>query len=472
MRSLPSDLLAKIKQSLQTIGNNSQPKTKITVARAKTTVTDSSYWTVEKIREKTGLGDIAVAPRRFHKHYGGPDRLYEIHVDTGEVKTAIREYPDLAKAGWQDQFSLGSGSDVAIAFDGDWEFYRKTWRLQTHEVPWIFWVDATGVLWGQLWDDETTKVELATQALRVSAIRAWKEVAGGSNDQGIVVTFIKTDGTLWYRNYCIQTDYTVVWEYEKTVTGFTGTAVNVNLFLTNDYRLGIVVENNTGNIWWLITGRTWSGMAIAPEKIAVGITDVTFEVIPITYYDTHSDVENIETAIQDIKFYVCPADTVPTIVETERLSFLDKKTIEVTFNYNLECDLVNLKTSLTLKNTVNQYWTVDEISQNGNILTITTIEEMSFAQDMILGYSAIGTYYLAFRISTTCLYDYGNIINLIIDGIPPIGFVEEQLAASITDIQFNVQQVYYTSIFNGGENLEAGIADISFVVTKVGSNPL
>ena len=240
MRGLSSDLMAKIQQSYQTIGNNSQPKAKITVARAKTTVTDADYWTVEKIREKSGLGDISVAPRRSKKHYGGPDRLYEIHVDNGQVKTAIREYPDKLKQGWQDQFTLGPGTDVAIAFDGEWELYRKVWRQRTHENPWIFWIDDLGVLWGQLWDDETTLVELATGVSKVTAIRGWKELDNGLNDQGIVVAFVKTDGTVWYRNYCIQVDLTYIWESQRQVTGFTGTATNVGLFLTNDYRLGML----------------------------------------------------------------------------------------------------------------------------------------------------------------------------------------------------------------------------------------
>ena len=41
MRSLNPDLAAKIEQSLQTLGASGQPKLKIAVSRAKTTVTDA-----------------------------------------------------------------------------------------------------------------------------------------------------------------------------------------------------------------------------------------------------------------------------------------------------------------------------------------------------------------------------------------------------------------------------------------------
>jgi len=55
---------------------------------------------------------------------------------------------------------------------------------------------------------------------------------------------------------------------------------------------------------------------------------------------------------------------------------------------------------------------------------------------------------------------------------PPEGFAEESLNVAVTDVVFDVTQVYYSDAYNGGENLETSIADISFVVTKVGENPL
>ena len=128
MRQIGPDLLLKLNSNEQTSANKSEPKMSVQVSRARTTVMDSTYWTVETIRTKSGLGDISLAPRRL-KSYGRPDRIYEIHVDDGVVSTAIREYPDLLKDGWQHQCELGPGYAVAVAFDGDWELWRKKWRL-------------------------------------------------------------------------------------------------------------------------------------------------------------------------------------------------------------------------------------------------------------------------------------------------------------------------------------------------------
>ena len=173
-------------------------------------------------------------------------------MDNGIVRTAIREYPDKLKERWKDQFVLGEGSSVAIAFNGDWESYRKNWNLVTGEKPWIFWVDNSNVLWRQHWDDETTKAELATGVVYVRAIRAWKNRVFPLQDQGIVVGYIKTDGTVCYRNYCYQADGNYAWEYEKNVSDFTGSALSLNLFITNDYRMGFVIEDTVGQVHWLI----------------------------------------------------------------------------------------------------------------------------------------------------------------------------------------------------------------------------
>lgn len=470
MRNVDPVLLSKLNNQHQTKANDAQPKMSVAVARARNTVMDSTYWTVETIRTGNNLGDVSIAARR-QKVTGPPNRIYEIHVVNGVVGTAIREYPDKLKAGWQNQFNLGAGTNVAIAFDGEWQRYRNLWRFVADDKPWIFWVDDSGVLWRQLWDDESTKDSLSTGVSKVKAIRGWKNTAIHYLDQGIVAVYIKTDGTVWYRNYCIQEDHTTVWEYEKQLTEFTGTAQNINLFTTNDYRMGFVIEDSLGQIHWFITPRNWGGMASPAENIATSLKDITFEVIPIEFYDTF-DNENIEASISDIKFYVCPAGIVPDVVSTERLSFSDQKTIKVIFNYDLECDLVNLKDALSLRNESYQYFTIDSVSQSGKTLTITTVEEMPFAQDVILGYNAVGTYYLAFRISSTCLYDYERPLELIVNGLPPIGYTQENLATSIISLLFNVKQVYYSSAFNGGEQIEASITNVSFDVTKVGENPL
>lgn len=282
MRNIDSYLDGKLKSNQQTPVNKADPKMSVQVSRARTTVMDADYWKVETIRQKEGLGEVGVTPRR-ERPYGSPNRIFEIHVDSGTVGTAIREYPDTFEEGWKNQFVLGPGSSVAIAFDGYWSRFRKLWRLVTEEKPWIFWVDNNNILWRQLWDDESTKNQLAADVLKVKALRAWKNVNLPDRDQGIVVGYIKTDGTVWYRNYCQQEDYSYVWESPKQVTQFNGTAITLNLFITNDYRMGFIIEDTAKQIHWIITPRNWAGMALEQHILLVkAAASVGF--IPVKYH--------------------------------------------------------------------------------------------------------------------------------------------------------------------------------------------
>lgn len=292
MRNIDPYLLEKIEQQQQTIHNKTNPKMSIEVARAKTTVMDSTYWTVETIRTKEGLGDLSIAARR-QRPYGSPDRLYSIYIDNGIVKTAIREYPDYQENKWQNQFDIGAGKSVAIAFDGIWERYRKGWQLVTEENPYLFWVDNSNKLWVQAWDDENTQRELATNVNKVKAIRGWKNINFIEKDHGLIAAYIKTDGRVYYRGFCTQEDGSVVWEPEREVEEFTGTAVNINLFVTNDYRTGFVIEDSQSNIHMLITERNWAGMAIPPERVVVAPTNIEINFISLQYHNRFAPSETI-----------------------------------------------------------------------------------------------------------------------------------------------------------------------------------
>ena len=290
MRPLDPITLQKLKKKLQTQSENADPRMEVALTRARMAVVDSNYWTVETIRTKEGLGDISLAARRL-KNYGRPDRIYEIHVDNGTVNTTIREYPDMLRNGWKHQFTLGPGSAVAIAFDGEWELWRKKWRLKTTEKPWIMWVDDLGDLYTQLWDEVDTRLQLASAVLKVKAIRGWKNLNISANDQGIVVGYIKTDKKLYYRNYCVQSDGLSIWESERAISAFTSNIENLNMFLTNDYRMGFIVEDSLNKVHWIITDKNWAGMAIIPEYISVKATaKVNFT--PVTYIKAYEN-ENI-----------------------------------------------------------------------------------------------------------------------------------------------------------------------------------
>lgn len=271
MKNISTTLLNRINSKIQTPGNDNEPKVKILVSRAKTTVADSSYWTVEEMRTGTTLSDTSVDVRRL-KEFGPPDRFYNSYIEGGKVRTAIREYPDYEKQKWKYQFEIGNGISTSVCFDGEWKKYRKRWQIVTEELPFLFWVNNLGALKVRSWG-ESEDFDLSTNVKSVKSIRGWKSVGEKNKDMGIVCAYIKNDGKAYYRNYCIQTNGDKLWESEKEI----GTAKSLNLFLTNDYRLGISLEKPDGNIRVLLTERNWGGMAIAPDTINVAPIKVGFK---------------------------------------------------------------------------------------------------------------------------------------------------------------------------------------------------
>lgn len=432
MRSLSSDLSAKIKQSLQTIGNNSQPKTKITVARAKTTVTDSNYWTVETIRTKSGISDIALAPRRFYKHYGGPDRIYEIHVDNSIVKTSIREYPDKLKDGWKPQFELGPGTDVAIAFDGDWELYKTNWRFRSHEKPWIFWVNAE-ILYGQLWDDETTMIELATGVSRVSAIRGWNNKNFLGNDQGVIVSYIKS-GRPYYKAFAYQTDGSQLWELERELVEFVGVAQNIGLFLTNDYRMGFAIENDLGIVYWLITTRCWAGMGITPEYIKASVSG-GINVIDIEKINANTDNEYITAQVSgEVLLKYTLSDNQFLNISNKSIEMLDEESIPyMNWGYKIhfitEHDFTNV--------TVSDFSIKDELNTNFIINSIIKITNKEYELNTVNFNNAYGNMTVSFDGTGITKGEIGQTLDNFIATFTPQNLVPEYVPLPEVEVIWN-----------------------------------
>ena len=395
MRNVDPVLLSKLNNQHQTKANDAQPKMSVAVARARSTVMDNSYWVVETIRTGTGLGDVSLTPRRQRPN-GVPDRIFEIHVQNGVVGTATKAYPDKLKQGWQNQFSLGAGSKVGIAFDGEWVRYRDIWRLVTHEEPWIFWVDGDGNLQTQHWDDATTKVQLATGVTYCKAIRGWKNLNIADKDQGIVIGYIKSDGLVYYRNYCQALDLTYSWEVERELTEFTGTASSLNLFITNDYRMGFTVADNLDNIYWYITDRDWAGMAIAPEFIQASVSG-SIELVEIEKLDAYN-AEYISASVGGtIEHLYTLNDNTFRSAENFSIEMLDEEEqpyqnwgfrIRVRTAHNFTAiDVVDF----TLKDDNNTNFIINSVTRTGNReYEISTVDFNNAYGDLALSFSGEG----------------------------------------------------------------------------------
>lgn len=393
--------------------------------------------------------------------------IYAACIDDGICVIKKSAFTELPGSAWIAEATLGEAIDAAIEFDGYWITAQYPFTFNTDKDPWVGWVTPTGSLnVMQLYAQEAPLV-LATDVSKVAIVRGWKNTIDIGQDHGMMVLYIK-NGVPYYITYAEQTTGSMAWEAERPLAIFSGTAVDINGFRTNDYRVGINILDSTGTTHSFITHRNWGGMASPVEHIATSITDITFEVTPIAYRDTYSD-EHIETGITDVWINVAE----PIYPEVLSVSNDDEYTIRIQFSHIIDYDLSTVGQAFSVKDSLNTPFNIVGTSAgvDNSELVLTLVNFNGASGNMFVTYNRT-------VVELDCLNQGSRFIigsftyEFTPDLIPPEGFAEENLSASATDIVFNVSQVYYSNAYNGGENLEASITDISFVVTQVGSDPL
>jgi hypothetical protein len=369
---------------------------------------------------------------------------------------------------WTYEFELGTATNVAIDFDGYWERDEesKRFNLITDEYPWIFRLDS-GVLTAQYW--ENSAVEISTNVSKIRSVKGWVPANGDeTNDQGLIIFYLKTDGNVYYRNYAIQSSGDKVWEVERQITEFTGTVVDIALFRTNDFRVGFIVQNDDGTIEYVVTDRNWAGMSFFPENIEAGITDITVEVHEIEYTDSFEE-ENITVGFND--FFINAAEPIyPEALSAENPD-LSETEIHLTFSHELEQDLSTVASAFSMQDSLGSSLNILSTSEGVDSSEIIfTLENFAGASgDITISYD--GSIVISANNQGSSFYV--DTFNLIFtpELEPPEGFGEENITAGIADIDISVLEVTYTDSY-GEETVTVGIDDISIVVTNVGDNPL
>lgn len=219
---------------------------------------------------------------------GEPNILWNLYQNGHRLILATCDDVKRLPTNWDiiDEFILDA-IDFSIVFDGEWIYRDGRWKLQTEDVPYMFWVTTDGVLKVQKYGTLDI-LELATGVSTISTLRAWKNVSILQHDQGLIVSYIRNE-TIYYRAYCIQAEtYEAAWEPEREVEYLSGNVRKANLFLLNDYRSGFAIEDLTGNIHWLVTHRNWASMAIGAENITLAAI-ASAKLVPVTYHRKHND---------------------------------------------------------------------------------------------------------------------------------------------------------------------------------------
>jgi len=275
MRTIPAELLNRVKRKWQVTAENANPGMKAYLSRGLI----NELFQVYTIQAGENLEAVDVAVKRVSA-LGIPAEVFALCLDNGvaSVKTKPLPYDELIP--WVLEFMVASGvSDAAIEFDGYWEYSFDELRYNFITVgdPWIFYVQS-GTLYAQQGQDSS--LILATDVSKVAAIRGWVPANGDTNkDQGLIVAYVKSDGHVYYRNYCIQEGGGQSWEEETQIVAFTGTAASVALFRTNDFRIGVLCENTDESLYYTVTTRNWGGMSFPAELFSIDASLVSIGVV-------------------------------------------------------------------------------------------------------------------------------------------------------------------------------------------------
>lgn len=375
MRTIPPELLSRVKKRWQVPAENAESKMKILLSRGFL----NELFQVFTIQEGSELTDVDVTVRRPDTT-ALPAEAYAIAINSGvaEIKSKPLPYDD--QIPWVNEFNVTTGvTSVAIEFDGYWDrdYNTRRFNFVTEEYPWLFYAKA-GNLYAQYWQDEPTII--ATDVTKVAAIRGWVPVAGDTtNDQGLIIAYLKTNGEMYYRNYCIQSNGEKNWEIQREITELGDGIDNLALFRTNDFRVGFIAEKN-GEIYWTLTERNYAAMSYWPDFVTGG-----FGVTKVTPTEITKDniVTSAEYAAGEYKVICIGVNKLNlqpgTCVKSEPI---DSTNLKITFNQIIKYVKVSeIKISNVLKTF---YYEIQDIDVDGYDLIITTTTNLDLANDILI----------------------------------------------------------------------------------------
>lgn len=377
MRSIPSDIKAKLLKRFQADGTDSRPQMSI-ISEQPSIATLSS----EIIHSGTvpNNGDVAIRQLKS----SGPDYVYALCLDAAMMKVYGRS---LSISGyeteWEHLWTLGAAIDVAIEFNGTWQkgSGKDYYFMITDEFPWLFWVDESGILWAQHWQDQSTNIQLDTGVSSVSAVRGWQSTLTPTDDQGLVVAYIKNKKA-YYRAYCLETNGSISWETAQQLTSFTQDVMSLQAFRTNDYRIGFIAEvavvgaEVTDGIQYILSHRQYVGGSVTPEYFDITIPKVKFGLIPITTQNAYVPSEKVTAHATNLRYFGYISSTAVALSFTAVRDSTTQFTL--TFNYTIG---VNDGTNLASLLTVNyvSVATATTISNNTIQVTVSTAIQRNVA---------------------------------------------------------------------------------------------
>lgn len=196
----------------------------------------------------------------------GPDEIWIVGNDAGKTLVRKRDYnEENVNVTWTAVAAMGYFKAGAIEFNGQWVLRAAAgkYTLNTEEVPYLFLVTEEGQLWAYHGPNDEVPFLLDTSVTMVRACRGFSSIDYPEQDQGLIVAYLKTDGTAWYKQY-VWNEYSQQFYWLPEVQIGIDTWDHINVSRLNDYRVSFQLSNSEKNLW-IYSDRTWVGQATPPE---------------------------------------------------------------------------------------------------------------------------------------------------------------------------------------------------------------
>jgi len=222
---------------------------------------DGGYLAERLMNPGMDVSDVTIMQLKTDRE---PSEIWAIGVDSGRVIVKKREYDlDKPNMAWEAVYVVGEGTLGAIEFDGDWvrRDGAKAYTLETYTLPAIAYVDTYGTLWLYQHGMSVDPIMMDSNVTWVSLVRGYKSNEFPDQDQGLILSWIR-DGNVFYRQYAYFNG-SYQWHPIEQLTE-TGDVTFVQVHRLNDYRIGVVTQGASENLWY-ITDRTYVSQAVPTE---------------------------------------------------------------------------------------------------------------------------------------------------------------------------------------------------------------
>lgn len=246
MRSISNSILNKFDSRVQAGANKLTAS--LWVGRPTTPLTDDRFLEKQEILSSSDITavDVSVCHPNIMR---GATYVYIAYIESGIAKVKRAKYKEnMPDHLWENVDFAEEAVDVSICFDGTMpKASNGTVEFKTEQIPWVFWVDNVGALYGKKLGEENAIKLAETNCTVVSSVRAMWSTVGGF-DFGLIIFFL-LNGTIYYRQL-VDGEW---FDAEIVSFGPKTTYSDIAVFRTWDYRVGIQAKSSDGKYYELFT---------------------------------------------------------------------------------------------------------------------------------------------------------------------------------------------------------------------------